>query len=59
MAPVGTIIDITLALTLSDGDQALNATTTVAAAALGTPYFMSLDPNATHFYVPVSMETTT
>jgi len=57
-APVGTIIDVRLDLVLYDSDIT-QATSTVTTAALGTVYYLSLDPNATHHYVPVSLTTTT
>jgi hypothetical protein len=57
-APVGSIIDVQLSLIFQDADNA-PATTTVATAAIGVNYFLSLDPNATHRYVPVSLSTTT
>jgi len=57
-APVGSIIDISLEGVLFDDDvaQAVNA---VAASSLGSVYYLSLDPNATHRYAPVSLTTTT
>jgi len=58
VAPVGTIIDLDLDLILTDDD--VSATVIgVAAAALGVQYYLSLDPNATHRYTPVSLTTTT
>jgi hypothetical protein len=57
-APTGAIIDVTVALTLSDDDTS-SATSTVATAVVGTVYYLSLDPNATHLYIPVSLTTTT
>jgi len=56
VAPAGTIIDIVLELVQND-DQ-LQVNTGVAAGALGSLYYLSLDPNATHRYVPVSLNTT-
>jgi hypothetical protein len=56
-APSGAIIDVTLDLILSD-DDVTNAVTAVAAGALGFIYYLSLDPNSTHRYVPVSLTTT-
>jgi len=58
IAPTGSIVDIQLALILSDGDVAA-ATTAVATCSVGGTYYLSLDPNATHRYVPVSLATTT
>jgi len=57
-APAGSIIDVSLDAVLFDDDvaQAVNA---VAASSLGSVYYLSLDPNATHRYVPVSLTTTT
>jgi len=57
-APTGSIIDLHLSLILSDGDVAA-ATTAVTTASVGGVYYMSLDPNATHHYTPVSLATTT
>jgi len=57
-APSGSIIDVVLDLILSD-DESANLVTAVAAGALGVIYYLSLDPNATHRYVPVSLTTTT
>lgn len=59
VAPVGSIIDIHLALILSDDDQGSNTPISVASAVLGQSYYLSLDPNATHRYTPVSLVTTT
>jgi hypothetical protein len=59
VAPVGTIIDITLALTLQDEDGPSPATSTVTTGVLSVQYYLSLDPNATHRYTPVSLFTTT
>jgi len=58
VAPPGTIIDVSLSLIISDGD-ANQASVAVATAVIGTIYYMSLDPNATHLYTPVSLTTTT
>jgi len=57
-APTGSIIDVTLALILSDGtgETAIDITT-VAAGQLGITYFLSLDPVATSRYTPVSLTT--
>jgi len=59
VAPVGTIIDVHVALIWNDGGDAASGAITVATAALGALYYMSLDPNATHRYTPVSLTTTT
>jgi len=59
VAPVGSIIDCTLNLILSDDDEASQTVVAVATAVVGTSYYMSLDPNATHRYTPVSLVTTT
>jgi hypothetical protein len=58
-APQGTIVDITLALTLNDTDDGSAASSTVTTGILGEQYYLSLDPNATHYYVPQSLNTTT
>jgi len=55
-APTGSIIDIVLSLINADG--ATTATSTVATAVIGTVYYMSLDPNATHRFTPVSLTST-
>jgi len=57
-APVGSIIDVHLSLILQDDDVPV-AAIAVATGALGTVYYLSLDPNATHRYTPVSLTTTT
>lgn len=57
VAPTGSIIDIHLSLVFSDQDIVTNAT--VATATLGTIYYLSLDDNSTHRFVPVSLNTTT
>jgi len=56
-APVGTVIDLAVDYILVD-DPAFNKITTVATGVLGTMYYLSLDPNATHRYTPVSLTTT-
>jgi len=56
-APVGTIIDVDLDLIFSD-DETTPQTYAVAAATLGTVYYLALDNVATHIYVPVSLTTT-
>lgn len=57
-APSGTIIDVVLALILNDSDEA-TAQNAAATVVLGNIYYLSLDLNATHRYVPVSLTTTT
>jgi len=58
-APVGSIIDVHLSLTLyDDNGNVPQATSVVATAVLGTVYYLSLDPNANHRYTPVSLTTT-
>jgi len=56
VAPVGTIIDINVNVILADGTD--NTSIIVATAALGSVYYLSLDPVATHRYTPVSLTTT-
>lgn len=56
-APVGTIIDVHLSLILTDDDIG-QIGTAIAVGALGNVYYLSLDPNATHRYTPVSLTTT-
>jgi len=56
-APANTVIDVDVQLILNDDDVAA-ATSAVAAGALGGYYYLSLDPNATHYYTPVSLVTT-
>jgi len=58
-APQGTIIDINLSLTLDDNDDGAPAASTVSTATVGVHYYLSLDPNATHRFVPISLNTTT
>jgi len=57
VAPVGTIIDVDLDLVLQDDDLSA-VVIAVAVGAAGVQYFLSLDPNATHRYIPVSLTTT-
>jgi hypothetical protein len=57
-APTGSIIDIWVFGILQDSDDTY-AFTLVAAAVVGNVYYLSLDPNATHRYVPVALTTTT
>lgn len=57
-APTGTIIDVHVSLILFDDDVS-QATASIATGVLGTIYYLSLDPNATHRYTPVSLTTTT
>lgn len=56
VAPTGSIIDVILSLILADGSN--NAAVSVATAVVGNIYYLSLDPNATHRYTPVSLTTT-
>jgi hypothetical protein len=58
VAPSGTIIDVTLRLVMFDDDVG-NVNATASAVTVGLAYYLSLDPNATHRYVPVSLTTTT
>jgi len=55
-APTGSIIDVWLDLVMTDGDA--NTSVAVATGVLGTFYYLSLDPNGTHRYTPVSLLTT-
>jgi len=58
-APTGSIIDVSLSMVLQDEDSgSAPATVAVASGTLGTQYYLSLDPNATHRYTPVSLNTT-
>jgi len=57
-APVGTVIDVNLSLILYDDDGPSAANITTTAATFGATYYLSLDPVATHRYVPVSLTTT-
>lgn len=57
-APAGTIVDVSVSLILDD-DESSVATAAVASGSLGSMYYLSLDPNATHYYTPVSLTTTT
>jgi len=61
IAPSGTIIDVVLSLILYDDDANITqATSSVSTAGiLGLVYYLSLDSNATHRFVPVSLATTT
>jgi hypothetical protein len=56
-APIGSIIDVVVSLIMNDQDIT-PATTSVATAVLGSMYFLSLDPNTTKHYPPVSLSTT-
>jgi hypothetical protein len=56
-APTGTIIDVHVSLILMDGESPVD--TAVTSGAQGIVYFLSLDPNVTHRYTPVSLTTTT
>jgi hypothetical protein len=58
VAPPGTIIDVDLSLVAQD-DNSNIASTLVASAVLSNVYYLSLDPNATHYYTPISLNTTT
>jgi hypothetical protein len=58
VAPVGTIIDVSLALILQDEDAAA-AFSAITAGIAGQVYYLSLDSNVTHRYTPVSLTTTT
>jgi hypothetical protein len=57
-APTGSIIDVHLSLIVQD-DDATTAQSTVTTGILGNYYYLSLDPNATHRFTPVSLTTTT
>jgi len=57
-APAGTIIDVVVEMTMFDDTNGSNAAIGVATAALGNVYYLSLDPNASHRYPPVSLTTT-
>jgi hypothetical protein len=57
VAPSGSIIDIVVSGILLD-DWANANQLAVTTALLGHPYYLSLDPNATHYYTPVSLTTT-
>jgi hypothetical protein len=56
-APTGSIIDVSISTVLSDNDVTANIVVTTATIAV--IYYLSLDDNATHRYVPVSLTTTT
>jgi len=58
-APPGTIIDVSVSLILYDDDYANPFVSSIAAGVLGNTYYLSLDPNATHRFTPVSLTTTT
>jgi hypothetical protein len=58
-APVGSVIDVDLSLIFNDNDGAVINNIAVSTGVLGTSYYLSLDPNGTHRYVPVSLNTTT
>jgi hypothetical protein len=58
-APVGSVIDVDLSLIFNDNDGAVINNIAVATGVLGTSYYLSLDPNGTHRYVPVSLNSTT
>jgi len=59
-APVGSIIDIALDLTLYDDNGNIpQAVTAVTTAVLGTVYYLTADSVVNHRYTPVSLTTTT
>jgi hypothetical protein len=58
IAPPGSIIDILLDLIFQD-DDSTNASSSVATAVVGNVYYLSADPNTTHYYTPISLTTTT
>jgi len=58
-APVGSIIDLSVDLILCDDEASTPFQTSVTTGVLSTIYYLSLDPNATHRYTPVSLTTTT
>jgi hypothetical protein len=58
-APPGTIIDVHMSLILSDDDGVATAQSSVSTGTLSNYYYLSLDPNATHRFPPVSLTTTT
>jgi len=53
------IVDVEVELTLNDDTIGALPTSTVTTGVLGTVYYLSLDPNATHRFTPVSLTTTT
>jgi len=57
VAPTGSIIDVVLSLILIDNDVN-QAQSTIATGVLSGAYYLSLDANTTHRYVPVSLVTT-
>lgn len=57
-APAGSIIDVSLSLIMWDDDEPQDAIA-IANGTSGNMYYLSLDPNATHRYTPVSLVTTT
>lgn len=60
VAPTGSIIDVSMSLILFDEDtNDAQAAVVVATGVQGLVYYMSLDPNSTHHYTPVSLTTTT
>ena len=56
-APSGSIIDLNVTTVVNDADFG-PTNITVATAVIGTNYFLSLDPNTTHRFTPVSLTTT-
>jgi hypothetical protein len=57
-APTGSVIDVVLDLVMSD-DESPAANAAVTTATINLSYYLSLDPNSTHRFVPVSLITTT
>jgi hypothetical protein len=58
-APTGSIIDVHLSLIFADGADQAGTGISIATGVLGSNLYLSLDPNATHRYTPVSLTTTT
>lgn len=59
IAPIGSIIDVSVSQILFDEDSGdTSVDTAVAAAVFNKVYYLSLDPNATHHYTPISLTTT-
>lgn len=58
-APSGTIIDLHVSAIMFDEESTGPTPITVTTATLGQTYYLSLDPNATHRYTPISLATTT
>jgi len=57
-APSGSIIDVVISSIISDDDTGPNPIA-IGAGVLGNVYYLSLDPNATHRFTPISLTTTT